>query len=108
MDLVREVAIAGTSFHEGAMEIIGRLKPGTALVLKREPKNRADRNALAVLFGDQLLGYIPRKVTKEFSPWIDSGGVVTVERSRTSTAWGVLTLMWNDGADDDNGSADTN
>lgn len=95
--VTREVPITGTSYHKGAQNIVNRLRPGSSLVLRRDPKNKADVNALAILFGDTLLGYLPRPIAADFAPWIDSGGVVKVKRSSESPGWGMLTLTWDDG-----------
>jgi hypothetical protein len=95
--VTRECSIAGTSFYKGAMNIVGRLKPGSPLVLRRDPECKYDSNAIMVLFGDYQLGHLPAGTAKEFAPWVDSGGVVTAMRSKTSPGWGILTLMWDDG-----------
>jgi hypothetical protein len=52
--------IVGLEFKLGK-DFVAKLQSGTPLSLKREPTNRFDKNAVAVLFEDKPIGYIPKK-----------------------------------------------
>jgi hypothetical protein len=54
-------------------EIIGEtLGTGDMLDLKREPNNRYDRNAIAIYYYDDQIGYLSANVAKELAPLMDS------------------------------------
>lgn len=76
--------IAGTSYEGRAYVIKKHIKPGMQIVLKREPKNRYDKNAIAVylmvpvLFGllgksAKKIGYIQANRAKTLAPKMDNG-----------------------------------
>lgn len=52
---------------------------GDPLVLKREPKNKYDRNAIAVFRGTDQLGYLSKEVAEELAKVLDSGKELTAE-----------------------------
>jgi hypothetical protein len=53
--------IVGTKFRGAkAVTLLGTLPKGLRLRLRREPDNEFDSNAIAVYYGDQHLGYVPR------------------------------------------------
>jgi hypothetical protein len=52
---------------------------GDPLVLKREPKNKYDRNAIAVFRGTDQLGYLSKEVAEELAKVMDSGKKLTAE-----------------------------
>lgn len=60
-------------------------KPGTPLILKREPKNRRDKNAISVwVYGKNIfrkgefqIGYIKTELAAEIAPRIDAGWTIT-------------------------------
>lgn len=60
-------------------KIVRCCKPGEMLSLVREPKNRYDRNAVAVyrkggwLLGVQQIGYLSEDLAEEFAARLDSG-----------------------------------
>lgn len=66
-------SIMGSSFIAGATGLIDRLKPGQPLKLSRQPNNPADPNAVAILWGDRGLGFVPRGLAAEIAPIMDSG-----------------------------------
>jgi hypothetical protein len=70
--------LAGRSYHD-ADKVKDLLKVGTPLLLKREPDNPHDKNAVAVMFHnifngkDYCLGYIPREFNKPLAQILDAG-----------------------------------
>jgi hypothetical protein len=68
-------AIMGSSFIPGASGLIDKLtnRIGLLLDLKREPKNPADPNAVAIFWGGYKLGWVPRGLAAEIAPFMDSG-----------------------------------
>ena len=75
---VQEVAllncnIAGTTFLN-LEDIEPKLKKHQLLVLKREPKNEYDGNAILILTEDgQKLGYVPQEKNEVLSNLMDAG-----------------------------------
>lgn len=70
--------IAGPRHHDGALQIIARLRGGDELALEREPDNPHDRNAVAVrdLRTLRKLGYVPRADAPAVAKAMDSGYTV--------------------------------
>ena len=65
--------IAGTTFLE-LEDIEPKLKKHQLLVLKREPKNEYDGNAILILTEDgQKLGYVPQEKNEVLSNLMDAG-----------------------------------
>lgn len=75
---VFRVRIAGVSYKnsEGTsrQKILKKCNIGECLIIKREPKNRYDPNAIAIFRqnGEQL-GYIPREFAEWLAPKMDNG-----------------------------------
>ncbi len=46
---------------------------GARLTLKRQPKNKFDKNACAVYLKRKHIGYIPREIAKLIAPKMDRG-----------------------------------
>lgn len=59
--------IVGSSHVPGAQAIVGELREGTELQLRREPGNQYDRNAVAVYLGETRLGYVPSLSSATFA-----------------------------------------
>lgn len=58
------------------------LSPGQVLSLRREPERAFDTNSIAVMCGQQRLGYLPGDQSRLLAPMIDAGftlGAVLVE-----------------------------
>jgi hypothetical protein len=51
--------IAGFAYYDG-LDVIDKLKLGTAVTLKAEPDNPHDPNAVAIYYGGVKLGYVPQ------------------------------------------------
>jgi hypothetical protein len=89
--------IVGSSFYPNAGNIIARLRPGAKLVLKREPNNEFDKNAVAVYFnfsGNMTkLGHLSRGLAELLAPKLDQGAEVQV--TKAPIIGGVITLEWD-------------
>lgn len=60
--------------YDGRQGLIGRLEPGQLLVLRREPSNPHDSNAVAVTTqSGSAIGYIPRKNANWVARLLDEG-----------------------------------
>jgi hypothetical protein len=66
-------SVVGTSFRDGATGLLTRLKPQHALTLRREPKNKEDKNAVAVYWTNKQLGYLPRRLAATIAALMDFG-----------------------------------
>jgi hypothetical protein len=69
--------LVGMRHHPGAFEALELLGFGSPLILKREPENAYDENAIQVWTSDILLGYIAREYASDWAPAFDSDGVPT-------------------------------
>jgi HIRAN domain len=97
-------SIMGSTFFPGASDAINRLMPGQPLLLRREPGNKYDKNAVAVIGqvrrqvsrdADQIkLGYVPRGVAAEIAPLMDAGYKV-IARKAANRLYGVSELAFN-------------
>ncbi len=71
--------VAGTTYIEDE-SVFDEIKEGDKLVLKREPENRFDENAILVLDGkNRKLGYIPEKDNIVFARLMDAGKYLTAK-----------------------------
>ncbi len=76
---LRETYVAGTPYYE-ARRVVGGLRPGDALVLRREPDNAYDDLAIEVFTAaGPKLGYVPRADNEPFARLMDAGKAVTAE-----------------------------
>lgn len=67
------LAVAGTAYHRYA-EVAGLLREGDRLLLRREPLNPHDPNAVEVVTaGGAKLGYVPRRAARDLAPRLDRG-----------------------------------
>lgn len=64
--------IAGFTYWDG-LEVFDDLKVGTELSLEADPSNGYDPNAVKILFGETMLGYIPRGENEEISKFLQLG-----------------------------------
>ncbi len=70
--------VVGVSFCENYPQsifaIAGKFAVGpTPLSLVRDSENEFDKNAIKVVFNEQMIGHIPMLLTKVLGPDIDSG-----------------------------------
>lgn len=74
--------IAGASY-EGRQMYIEKMTTDTALVIKREPQNQYDSNAIAVYAclsnHQQKIGYIPKVFAKDIAEKMDAGEFVFIQ-----------------------------
>jgi hypothetical protein len=68
---LRIAGVAGAARHHPAALEAPAL--GAPLVLRRDPANEHDPNAIAVLAGGEQVGWVPREVAAELAPEIDAG-----------------------------------
>lgn len=90
--------IVGSSFYEEAGSIIARLRPGAKLILRREPDNPYDKNAIAVHFlmkggREPKLGHLSRGLAELMAPKLDAG--VAIEATKAPIIGGVINLAWD-------------
>lgn len=77
----KNVSVVGTSFHQGATDFVQRQRPGTKFAVKRQPDNQYDKNAIAIQWGNHVLGYLPRGLAAELAPLMDGGLVLNVVKA---------------------------
>ena len=70
--LLQESPLAGFQYHR-ASGVWSFLRKGEKLLLKREPHNRHDPNAIAVWFMNDKLGYVPRRENRRLAVMMDRG-----------------------------------
>lgn len=70
--LIQESPIAGFQFHRGDA-IWPSLAVGEELALVREPENTHDPDAVAIYFGEEKLGYVPRAENSAIAQMLDRG-----------------------------------
>jgi len=64
--------IAGIEYYE-ALFVINEMKTGDKLILKPQPTNIHDENAVEIYYKDFKLGYIPRNSNYSISVLLNSG-----------------------------------
>ena len=72
---LRVAAVAGAARHHAEALGSDALAPGQPLVLRRDPANPHDANAIAVLpaGGGEQAGWVPRELAAEIAPDLDAG-----------------------------------
>ncbi|HAD10531.1 MAG TPA: HIRAN protein [Porticoccaceae bacterium] len=70
--LLQEAPLAGFQYHNGR-KVWRYLQEGETLRLKREPFNFHDRNAVAVYFRNEKLGYLPQSQNLVAAQMLDRG-----------------------------------
>jgi len=71
---VIETVVVGIT-HDGRQEVVERLWSGDEVVLRREPNNIYDRNAIMVLrWNDEQIGYIERGLASKLASKFDAYG----------------------------------
>lgn len=69
-------AIVGSRFHDGADRALASMRDDTELVLRREPENQYDSNAISIWHGAQHLGFVRAARAAELAPEMDARGLV--------------------------------
>ncbi|MBE0638754.1 MAG: HIRAN domain-containing protein [Bacteroidales bacterium] len=67
--------IAGFTFYEGVLAF-SQLQIGTELLLKPEPDNRYDENAVAIWYNDHKLGFVPRSSNQAIAAILNAGHLI--------------------------------
>jgi single-stranded-DNA-specific exonuclease len=70
--------VVGVTF-EGRQDVVGGVREGAALELRRDPGNAYDSNAIGVWFGALQLGFLKREIALRVAPNIDGGERYTAE-----------------------------
>ena len=65
--------IVGSTFIEGGQEKLSLLKENDILILKREPDNQYDKNAIAIYHSENKIGHVPADTAKSLAPQMDVG-----------------------------------
>jgi hypothetical protein len=79
--LVQSSPLAGFQYHEAAV-LWEEMKVGDPLVLKREPDNAFDANAVRVEWRGRMIGYLPRAENRAVAAEMDRGGRVEARVAR--------------------------
>jgi hypothetical protein len=69
-------SVSGITFCNVSDEMWKRIC-GKEVILRREPTNKWDKNAIEVLFENYRLGYVERDVAKELALQMDQGAKTT-------------------------------
>ena len=95
--IVKDFSIMGSTLkpmgNRNASTLIGNLKGKQPLVLKRQPDNPADKNAILVMYGQFALGYVPRGLAATIAPLMDAGRRV-ICRKAPNALYGVCQLAY--------------
>jgi hypothetical protein len=67
--------------------IVDRIPGNCVLELRREPLNAYDRNAIAVYFGADSIGYIAKELAMDLAGYIDRGGRVFAQGTVTGLGY---------------------
>jgi len=64
--------LAGFGHTEGYL-VLDQMKPGDRLTMMREDENKYDHEAIALFYGDQHVGYIPKQLNSQLAMFLDFG-----------------------------------
>ena len=64
--------IAGFTYYNG-VDVFENLKIGKELLLKVEPENRYDPNAVAIYYQEDKIGFVPRSENEAISKFLNLG-----------------------------------
>ena len=70
---LRVAGVAGAARHHAEALESDDAAPGRPLELRRDPGNEHDPNAIMVLAGGELIGFVPRELAAELAPELDAG-----------------------------------
>lgn len=68
-----DIVVAGTSFCAKIEELEPKLLPETVLTMRRCPDNEYDPQAIALYFGEDQVGWVPREWNLIISRLMDAG-----------------------------------
>ena len=66
-----EFFIAGVQFHQ-AKTVINEIEVGDEILMEPEPSNKYDPNAIKLMYGDTMLGYVPAKFSGSVSAFLET------------------------------------
>jgi hypothetical protein len=70
---LRVASVAGAGRHHAEALASDAAAPGRPLELRRDAANEHDPNAIMVLAGGELIGFVPREPAAELAPELDAG-----------------------------------
>ena len=70
---LRVAGVAGAARHHAEALERDEAAPGQPLELRRDPGNEHDANAIMVLAGGELIGFVPRELAAELAADLDAG-----------------------------------
>ncbi len=70
--LLLQANVAGFRYY-GGHRVLSRINAGDPVILRREPRNPFDRRAIALYWGEEKLGYIPRADNLVIANLLDQG-----------------------------------
>ena len=79
--LVQSSPLAGSQYY-ALSSVWGEIRPGDKLLLKREPENRHDANAIRVEWNGRQLGFVPRAENRALAAAMDRGEKVEARVAR--------------------------
>ena len=79
--LVQSSPLAGSQYY-ALSSVWGEIRTGDKLLLKREPENRHDANAVRVEWNGHQLGYVPRAENRALAAAMDRGDKVEARVAR--------------------------
>ncbi len=68
-----EICVAGTGYSEKIEEIYPSLKVGEVLKLVRDPHNKHDEYAIAIMYQNDRVGWVPKSMNTVISRLLDAG-----------------------------------
>ncbi len=68
-----DIVVAGTSFCKKMDKVYPELEKGTVLRMERRPKNRYDKQAIALYYKKVRVGWVPRELNLVISRLMDAG-----------------------------------
>jgi HIRAN domain len=83
---LRVASVAGAAAHHARALAGEAAAPGRPLELRRDPANEHDPNAIMVLAGGELIGFVPRDLAAELAPELDRGASWTAIALREQRA----------------------
>ena len=69
---IYEGEVVGLQYYK-AEALVGSMKVGERLILKREPDNKFDTRAIAIYYHEHKMGYMAKRHNKIISKMLDTG-----------------------------------
>ena len=68
-----DIIVAGTTYCNKIYEVYPHLEKGLVLRMQRQPKNRHDKNAIAIYYNKVRIGWVPMELNLIISRLMDAG-----------------------------------